>query len=104
MNLKKKLYELVHNQPYGTDEVILVKDIIIPYNYNNRCPKQWKIDRAVEFYRKHNYIDKPISVVKIPNEKTGKCKYLLIDEYTRYLAIRSQSNKFAPVKYIEILQ
>jgi len=104
MNLRKKFYESVHKQPYGTEDIVLVKDIIIPFKFHNKCPKYWKINRAIEFYREHNYIDKPISVVKIPNEKSGECKYLLTDEYTRYLTIRSQSKAFTPVKYIDILQ
>ena len=103
MNLRKRLYELMHMQPYGTEDLVLLKNVIIPYEFSNKQPKQWKISRVVDYYNENNCVDKPISVVKVPSEKTGKCKYLLTDEYTRYLFLKSQNKKFIPVKYIEIL-
>ena len=107
MGLRKTLYELVHKQPYGTDEIVSIKDIEIPKRFKKHYPNQWKMDRALEFYNKHGYVDQPISVVKVAG--TGICKhftikYLLVDEYTRYLTIVNKDGKQVPVRYIEILQ
>jgi hypothetical protein len=102
-SFKVRLYEKVHKQPYETDELVDIQDIILPRVMKNSTPALWKVDNAMEFLKKHGYVDKPILVEKITNEKGKPNKFLLVDSYTRYLAIKSQRYTKVPVKYVNEL-
>lgn len=103
-SFKVRLYEKVHKQPYGTDELVSLESIVIPNVMERSIPATWKIERAMTFLKKHGYVDKPILVEKIINERGIPNSFLLVDRYTRLLALRSQDNGKGkiqvPVKYI----
>lgn len=98
--IKAKLYESLHKQPYGTEDVISIHDIIIPKSFKKKSskPKEFKLDKARSFYLDNGYVDKPIEVKKI--NMSGKTKYLLRDGYTRFIALRNYNVEKAPIKYI----
>jgi len=100
---KKEAMRRFKNQPEGTEDVVKIKDIEIPKAFKKHYPKHWKIERALDFYKQNGYVDKPISVAKVTNEKLGTVKYLLTDEYTRIIILINKKVDLAPVKYIDIL-
>lgn len=97
-----KIEEL--NLPEGTDEVVHFSQIVIPLDFKKHEPHLYKIKRAIRYFVLHNnIIDKPISVIAETNERGYKNKLVLIDEYSRYLALVNWLGlKYVPVKYIEI--
>jgi hypothetical protein len=100
-NLKARLYEKLHHQPYGTEEIVHMSEIKIPYKFkkNYAKPKEWKMERARSYYNQHGHIDKPLSVRMIA-KRDGTIRYLLKDEYTRYLILREVHSGAAPVIFI----
>lgn len=97
-----KIEEL--NLPEGTDEVVNFSQIVIPPDFKKHKPHMYKIKNAIRYFVLHNnIIDKPISVIAETNEKGYKNKLVLIDEYSRYLALVNWLGlKYVPVKYIDI--
>ena len=82
-----KIYEKLHNQPYGTEKVINEKDINIPYAFTRVQPNEWKMERARKLYREKGFVDKPILVKKIV-KKNGRITYIIKDNYTRFLVLK----------------
>ena len=94
------------NIPNGTDEVVHISQIVIPKNFKKHKPHNYKIKAAIKYFVLHNnVIDKPITVIAETNEKGFKNKMVLVDEYSRYLALVDWIGlKYIPVKYIEVLE
>ena len=102
MNLRQKVYEFIFKQPYGTEKVVSIGDIIISKEFLNHHPRQWKIDRALDYYHKHGYVDEPITVMRIGSSNDNNT-YLLVDGYTRYLAIkRYNENCGFPIRIVGV--
>jgi ParB-like chromosome segregation protein Spo0J len=98
--IKKKQEKLI--VPEGTDEVISIYDIRIPPDFSKTPPQHVKIVRACTFIHNHGVIDKPLSVIAETNEKGHMNRFILIDGYSRYLALLYNGIKRVPVKYIDI--
>lgn len=94
--LKEKLYEAVHKQPYGTEDVIDIRLIIVPQEFRDpkSKPKKWKMVRSRNEYAERGYLDSPITV----HIEDGV--YHLADGYTRLLVGFEHGLKQVPVKYI----
>lgn len=92
------------NTPDGTDEIVHVCQIVVPKEFKKHKPHLYKIKNAIRYFVLHNNtIDKPISVIAETNEKGCENKLILIDEYTRYLALVDWLGlKYVPIKYIDI--
>jgi len=106
MSFKSKVYETIHKQPYGTEELIDIKDMIIPYCFSLKQskPKGWKMQKVRDYYNIHNRIDKPITVELIMNEKGMTNRFLVIDEYTRYLILKENNIRKVPIKYAKAIK
>lgn len=99
--IKKRLYEFVNKNPYGTEEMLEIKSIIVPYVFKKSPPKQFKIDKASKLYEKKGFIDKPITVEKVKHKSKKDCYvYILRDGYTRFLVASSNNQTVLPVQYI----
>lgn len=100
-SIKAKILVKVHKQPYGTEKLIRTNDIVVPYKFRQDYakPKEWKMERARSFYKDHGYVDKPLSVRMIAN-RNGNIRYLLRDEYTRYLVLKEIHSINCPVKLV----
>jgi len=92
------------NSPEGTEEIIHISQIIIPKNFKKHKPHSYKIKNAIKYFVAHNnVIDKPITVIAETNEMGFRNKAVLVDEYSRYLALTDWLGlKYIPVKYIDI--
>jgi hypothetical protein len=104
--MKKKQAKAVEqisiNMTPGTDEAIFIGDIKIPQQYYNSPPNKYKVVRYLKYYIKHGYFDKAITVIPETNEKGKHNKFLLVDEYARYVAAKWLKLEKVPVKYIDI--
>lgn len=102
---KKVVHNEFENQPEGTDYMARIGDITIPKQFRHPYskPKQEKMDKARNYYKKNGIVDKPISVEIITNELGNPTKFLLVDEYTRYLTLKGNDQFFVPVKYVSVL-
>lgn len=102
---KKVVVNVLENQPEGTDYMARIGDIDIPTDFTRKksTPRKEKIDKADDYYDEHGMVDKPISVEIITNEDGSPNRFLLVDEYTRYLTLKKNNQFFMPVKYINIL-
>lgn len=100
-----KLFDLLFTRkPKGTDALVHIEDIIIPRCFRSTRPKRWKMERAIDYYKAHGKVDKPLLVEVITNE-SGRCnKFLVIDQYTRYLVLKEMGVKRVPIKYSQSLQ
>jgi hypothetical protein len=100
VKLKERLHYIFYKEPYGTDAVIHINDIIIPREFLKlkSKPAYWKMVRARRFYVDHGYVDIPVSVSPIINER-NKTKYILVDGYTRYLVLKEVGMKEIPIRY-----
>jgi hypothetical protein len=93
------------DQPVGTDEVINRNDIIIPraFKQTRYRMNQEKIRKAIRYYIDCKMLDKPITVIVETNEKKRHNKFILVDEYSRYIAAVDWIGlNYIPVKYIDI--
>lgn len=88
--------------PKGTDELVRIKDIKIPPEFQKTNPQRRKIIKACEYLHKHGNIDKPIKVIAETNERGKRNNIILIDEFTRYLSLLYNGFEYAPVRYISI--
>lgn len=95
-----KLKDLFTRKPKGTDEMVDIEDIIIPKVFQHSQPRQWKIDKALEYYIKHKKVDKPLLVEPITNEKGKPNQLYLVDNYVRYLIMLDNEVKRVPVQYV----
>lgn len=89
--LKEKLFELIHKQPYGTEEVISIEKIEIKKSFKLCNPREWKMQRCRELYLRKGFLDSPITIHN---------KYILVDGYTRYLVALELELKEVPIKYL----
>ena len=99
---KKHTYNKFWNQPEGTQDTVRISDIIIPKCYLNTQPKQHKLDRVEDAYISLGHLDKPITVVAETNERGKANKFILVDEYTRFIFARNYGINKIPVKYISM--
>lgn len=59
-------------------KVININEIVIPDSLLNSTPRQKKIDYAMQYFEKHNELDKPVVI------QDG----ILVDNYIRYLVAK----------------
>lgn len=91
------------NIPLGTDEIVHIADFIIPDDYRKHKPHDYKIKNALKHFIKYGVIDKPITVIAETNEQGFHNKYILVNEYSRYLALVDWCGlSYVPVRYIDI--
>lgn len=86
----------------GADELVDIDDIVIPEKFKLTKPRRKKIIRAFNYFNKYGFFDKPISVIVETNERGKSNKFVLIDEYSRYIAAKWLHMRFVPVKHIDI--
>jgi hypothetical protein len=92
-----------NNQPVGTDDIVNACDIIIPEDFQNSHTHLAKIKRVIRRYIMYGMLDKPISVIVETNERGKPNKFILINEYSRYLAaVKWIGLNILPVRYIDI--
>lgn len=94
MRLREMAFEFIHKQPYGTEDVIDIKEAIIKRDFELTTPKPWKMKRCREATAKKGFIDSPITISIRRNKK------YLEDGYTRYLVALELHMERIPVKYI----
>jgi len=102
---KKKVTEekkVFVNQPKGTEDIVDIRNIIIPPTFAQTEPQSWKMSRCQKRYHQSGHLDSPISVIPETNEDGKSTKLLLVDGYTRYLLARYIKLKEIPIKYIDI--
>jgi hypothetical protein len=92
----RKINELLHRKPKGTDTLIQMKEIYVPKTYRRTPPRFDKMIKFRKFYYKHGYVDKPILV----KEKNEFGRYDLVDHYGRYLVLKELGVEIAPIHYI----
>jgi hypothetical protein len=108
---KKKVKEVIVTEdklPEGTDEVVRIRDIIIPPEYHKHKVSWYKIKKAIDYYNENGAFDKPISIMveitrndSLNGNKPNKLH--LVDEYSRYIAAKYYLGlKTIPVTYISI--
>lgn len=91
------------DQPDGTDEVVSIYDIIIPDNFKKTKPQDIKVKRAIAYFVKYGLFDKPLTVILETNESGLHNKYILVDQYARYIAAKDWMDiKYVPVRYISM--
>lgn len=92
------------NTPIGTEEVVHKCQIIIPPDFKKHKPRLYKVKDAIKYFvNNNNVIDKPITVISEANEMGFKNKMVLVDEYSRYLALVDWIGlNYIPVRYIDI--
>jgi len=95
MRLREKLYELIHKQPYGTEEVVNINEIHIMRDFEVTTPKEWKMERCRKHIKTKGFLDSPITVKIRHNRKW------LVDGYTRYLVAKELNLTVIPIKYIK---
>lgn len=94
--------KIMSDMPEGTQDIVQIEYITIPRNFKRTTVSPWKIRRAVEYYRKHIKLDKPITVIAETNERGKRNKLILADEYSRYIAAKILYLKEVPIRYIKI--
>ena len=87
--------------PEGTEDVVRMRDIKIPQTYGLTRVKRYKIQKVIDYYREHGCLDKPISIIAEINERKMPNRLQLVDEYSRYIALKLMGIEVAPIKYIE---
>lgn len=92
-----------NNVPLGTDEIVHIADVLVPNEYRKHKPHDYKIQKALRYFIKYGVIDKPITVIAETNEQGLHNKYILVNEYSRYLALVEWCGlNYIPVRYISI--
>jgi hypothetical protein len=103
---KKKDEVVTENQfancPQGTQDIVRMRDIIVPNEYRKSKPVPYKQDKCQKLYHKFGHLDKPLTVIAQTNENNRPNKFILIDGYTRYQLAELYKLKRVPVKYITI--
>ena len=103
---KKKVTEekkIFVNQPKGTEDIVDIRNIIIPPTFAQTEPQSWKMSRCQKRYHQSGHLDSPISVIPETNENGKSNKLLLVDGYTRYLLSKKYLKlSKLPVRYIDI--
>lgn len=95
MKLRERIYEFIHKQPCGTEEVIDINEIHITKDFEVTIPKKWKMDKCRVFVKEKGYIDTPVT---IEIRRNRKC---LVDGYVRYLVCKEFGIDKISVKYIK---
>lgn len=62
---------------------ININEIIIPEEFINSCTNENKIQAAMEYYEKHNELDKPVVIKDIKSKE-------LVNNYVRYLVAKQK--------------
>lgn len=88
--------------PTDTEDIVRMEDIKIPQIFGFTRIKRYKIQKVIDYYNEYGCIDKPISIIAETNEKNLPNKLLLVDEYSRYIALKILNIESAPIKYIDI--
>lgn len=101
-SIKKVVYEILHNQPYGTDMLIDTKvhKIWIPDEFRKRSskPSRNKMIARRQEYMKLGHLDKPIEVDMVKDGEGNIISITLVDKYTRYLTIKEFGMDIIPIK------
>ena len=85
-------------QPKGTEAIISISKIYVPRRIADSTPRVEKYKKYERYFLRHGKIDKPIEVFI---DKYNKNRYILNDEYIRYLILKEYSITDIPVKIIE---
>jgi hypothetical protein len=89
--------------PEDTDEIISVADIYIPESFKRTKVKYYKIRKVLDHYNKYGGLDKAITVIPELNEQGSYNRFILVDEYSRYIVMfKILKSTYLPVKYIDI--
>lgn len=95
--------EKILNKQILLEDEICIHDIIIPKEFSGTTVNERKLQKVVKYYINNGYIDKPVTVIPITNEKGLHNKFLLVDEYSRYISAKNWLGlKTIKVKYISI--
>lgn len=67
-------------------DTVLIEDIYIPNCFIRRPPRKHKVRKAIDFYKKHGYFDKLVTIIPETNERGLPNRLVLVDGYARYKA------------------
>lgn len=85
--------------PKDTEDIIELKNIVVPDSFENSHPHRYKINQYTKYFNKNKCLDKPVLVEKgIVN---GQEYVKLVDQYIRYLIFKKKGIKNIPVRYIK---
>ena len=90
------------NYPPDTEDVINIKDIIIPNEFKNSHPSLKKIATYTERYELNGMVDIAITVrqrMNLAGDTFVKELYVLKDGYIRYLILKQNGINEVPVRF-----
>ncbi|WP_204524856.1 ParB N-terminal domain-containing protein [Priestia abyssalis] len=77
--------------PVGTEDFILLEQIVIMEGFSNSRPSPEKIQKVANYLKRTGHLDEPITV----NRDTK----ILTDGYTRYIVAERVKMNLIPVAY-----
>ncbi|MDQ0245073.1 hypothetical protein J2S09_002649 [Bacillus fengqiuensis] len=77
--------------PVGTEDFILLEQIVVTEKFSNSRPNPEKIQKVVNYLKRTGNLDEPITV----NRDTK----ILTDGYTRYIVAERVKMNLIPVAY-----
>jgi ParB-like chromosome segregation protein Spo0J len=80
----------MEHSPEGTNGFLPIDKIVIPDDFKNTQPKQYKLDACREYYLKNKRFNKPIIIENDVH---------LVNGYTRYCIAVELGLKYVPVKF-----
>lgn len=78
-------------KPKGTENFILLDQIIVTEGFLNSNPSIEKIQQAINHVKRTGYLDEPITIKRDTK--------ILTDGYTRYLAAQNMGIDLVPINY-----
>lgn len=85
--------------PEGTELIYPMHKVRVSKAIQSK-PGKKKYDLYEQYYKENGCIDKPISVVKNPQDRNG---VFVVDGLIRYLILRNNGVKHIPVQFVESL-
>ena len=85
------------NYPPDTEEIINIKEIIVPSIIQNSCPNANKVINYTKRFEQNGMVDEAITVKK--TNLFGTDCYILTNGYIRYLILKQNGISEIPVKF-----
>lgn len=85
------------NYPPDTEEIINIKEIIVPCEIKNSSPNVNKVIKYTKRYEMNGMVDEAITVKK--TNLFGTDCYILTNGYIRYLILKQNGISEIPVKF-----
>jgi len=78
-------------KPDGTEEFILLEQIVVTEGFLNSNPRVEKIQQVMNHVKRTGYLDEPITIKRDTK--------ILTDGYTRYIAAQKMEIDLVPIAY-----